>query len=159
MKYIPHDRDVEIRGPNSRISTGLSGSRFPRRQQRGQAPNDLPHPEELLALAGKLIEARDIRSGCLPSSIFGEPGWDMLLALYRADGAGYRMTVSHMCRASQAPATTALRWIDNLIQLNMVLRRENPLDGRVVFIEMTPQTRRAIEHYLMEVWVRFYSSD
>ena len=110
-------------------------------------------------LAEKISTIRAARSGVFPAGLFGEPGWDMLLALYQASGAQQRMTVTHMCDASHAPTTTALRWIENLVQLGMVFRRANPLDGRVVFIEMAAEAHRTVESYLMEVWVTFYSSN
>lgn len=83
----------------------------------------------------------------------------MLLALYQATAAEHRMTSTNMCDVSQAPATTALRWIENLVQLGMVTRREHPLDRRIIYIEMTPDTFSDISDYLMEIYVRTYSSE
>lgn len=158
MKHITHDRDAKSRDLSTRTSGETCGS-IPPRARRATDSNHPPHAEELFRLAQKISATREVRGRTFSATIFGEPGWDMLLALYRAAGTGHRMTVTHMCDASEVPATTALRWIENLVQLGMVYRRDNPLDARVVFIEMTPDTYRTIEGYLMEVWVKFYSPE
>ncbi len=80
----------------------------------------------------------------------------MLLALYEADTAGHRMTISNLCYSSQAPDTTALRWLDKLVELNLIHRRKNPLDARIVFIELEPGAKSAIRSYLCELWFKLY---
>jgi DNA-binding MarR family transcriptional regulator len=96
------------------------------------------------------------RADFLSADLFAEPGWEMLLALYEANCAGHRMTSTNLCSASNAPPTTALRWLDNLAELGLVRRRKNPLDGRIVFIELEPNARTAIEAYLCDAWMLFY---
>lgn len=125
----------------------------------GQAPGRVtPHAEDLLAMAESISSSRTRRKHFLAADLFGEPAWEMLLALYRADVMGYRMTVSNLCRASDAPSTTALRWIERLEELGMVMRRKNPLDQRVVFIEFTAETRDQMQNYLSETWKKLFVS-
>lgn len=113
-------------------------------------------PQELVELARRIVAARRRREKFFSGDLFSEPGWEMLLALYDANCAGHRLTSTNLCRASNAPPTTALRWLDNLIQLDLVSRRGNPLDARVVFIELKPHARTAIEAYLSDFWVLMY---
>lgn len=117
-----------------------------------------PAPEELLVLARRISAARNRRKKYLAGELFAEPGWEMLLALYEADAAGHRRTVSNLCYSSKAPDTTALRWLDKLSELNLVRRSKNPLDARMVFIELEPCARNAIQSYLCELWVDIYGT-
>jgi DNA-binding MarR family transcriptional regulator len=102
---------------------------------------------ELLALARATLRARRIRNQHLPSSMFGEPGWEMLLWLYIVDNSGARQTVSRLCKASGAPATTAMRWIDYLEKQKYVTRGESPTDRRIVYLDLTASGREAVESY------------
>lgn len=131
------------------------GSKLPARGEEGH----LPTPSQLMALAKRLSAARSRRKDFLAPSLFGEPGWDMLLALYNAELGGYRMTVSRLCEASDGPATTALRWLATLGELDLVRRLKNPLDCRVIFIELQPAARFAIEAYLSDFWNSLFAPE
>ena len=80
--------------------------------------------------------------------MFGEPAWDMMLALYVAEQEGGRLTVSRLAKLSEAPLTTAIRWIDYLDQARLISRRTHPTDARVVIIELTETARDKLETYL-----------
>jgi len=101
----------------------------------------------LVKVARSVIEARHHRTHALPPAIFGEPAWDMLLALYtRPRSEGER--VSNLSLSSGTPATTTLRWIDYLEREGFVTRRSCPTDKRVVFIQLTDKASDAIGTYL-----------
>lgn len=117
-----------------------------------------PSPEGLLDLASKLHKSRVRRGVFFSPDLFSEPGWEMLFALYRADAAGHRLTVSNLCFASQGPDTTALRWIDKLLELHLVFKKKNPLDARSYFIELEPEARIAVHAYLLDQWLTFYGA-
>ena len=75
-----------------------------------------------------------------------------MLALYIAEGEGCRLKVSDLCNESGVPPTTALRWIDRLVQLKMVRRRPHPLDARAIFVEIDADTTRKMNGYLEKIW-------
>lgn len=107
--------------------------------------------EEMFAVARNKINARHLRYRHFPDRMFGEPAWDMLLSLYVTFSSEAQQTVSNLCSYSGAPATTALRWIDYLEKQGFVTRRSNPIDLRVVFIELSAKGRDAIEAYLADL--------
>ena len=111
-----------------------------------------PSFDQLVGFAAALSSARWQRSQFLNSSLFGEPGWDMLLALFCAEGKGQRLTVSDLCVASESPQTTALRWLDRLKQLDFVERHPSRADGRIVYVILKPAAHKAIEAYLLKIW-------
>lgn len=138
--FLPHVRD-----PNAPTAWESLGS-----LSASASCSGLP-AEEMFALARSKIKARDLRYRHLPKSMFGEPAWDMLLSLYVTFRSHARQTVSNLCVSSASPATTALRWIDYLERQEFVTRRNNPLDLRVVFIELTAKGRDAVEAYLADL--------
>lgn len=97
-----------------------------------------------------LIKARRLRASYLPADLFADPAWDMLLDLLQAEIVQHRVPVSSLCIAAAVPATTALRWIKTMTDRGLLLRRNDPHDGRRVFIEMAPTTSAAIRRYFQE---------
>ncbi len=110
--------------------------------------NPVEIPTELLRLAMNHHATRDARTSYFDASIFGEAAWDILLALYIAQGRGYSMKVSDACYEARVPPTTALRWLDHLVQTGMVERRENAMDSRSVLVRITPAAAIQMNQYL-----------
>ena len=107
-------------------------------------------PEALTQLARQMLLARRRRTRMFNKCMFGEPAWDMLLALYVGASAGPRYSVSRLSDLSGSPPTTALRWLDYLAKEQLVVRAPNPTDRRSDFIEITDKGRTALEQYLSE---------
>lgn len=96
----------------------------------------------------EVLRARRRRDAYFSARLFGDPAWDMILELYRAGLAQQKLSVSSLCLASGAPATTALRWITALQRDGLIDRHSDPLDGRRVFVMLTDEGRRAMRDYL-----------
>lgn len=115
-----------------------------------------PTQEQLVKLAKRLRDMRKSRTRFFAEDLFGEPGWDMILALYISDVEGYRLKVTDLMNESQATPTTALRWIDRLHELGLVRRRENPLDRRSHFLEMPSDGVRKTHALLETIWATYF---
>lgn len=96
-----------------------------------------------------IIRARRLRENFLGSTLFSDPAWDMLLALFLAELRQQRVTTTELIRATSASRTTALRWIDALEQDGLIGRRNAPLDGRKYFVELSQRGSTALKE-----WVR-----
>lgn len=136
------------------LATGISGT--PRDPNGGMlARSRMPHSASdratLCALARTSLRARRLRNRYLPRLLFGEPAWEMLLALYLSSFGEARQTISRLSRSSGAPPTTAQRWINYIIRAGFASRSVNPTDKRVTFIDLTDKGREAIEAYLSEL--------
>jgi DNA-binding MarR family transcriptional regulator len=107
-------------------------------------------PERLADLARAILAERRRRVRSFDASIFGEPAWDILLALFGSEPFG-RQTIGQLIRWTGVPQTTALRWIAYLEDQGLVLRRPHPTDLRTVFIELSPTGREQLAGYLTEV--------
>jgi DNA-binding MarR family transcriptional regulator len=114
-----------------------------------------PTRAELVAFAKRISAMRSCRSSFLNDDLLGEPGYDMLLALFIANAEEHSLTVSDLTRASGVPSTTALRWMATLQEKGLTRRRLNNLDARMVFIELEPEGRDQVAAFLEKALIQF----
>jgi DNA-binding MarR family transcriptional regulator len=98
-----------------------------------------------------IIKARVLRRELFSSDLFADPAWDMLLELYALTCEGARISVSKLSFAAGVPPTTALRWIDKLDAEGLVVRFEDPLDARRVWISLSDAGYSAMETFAERV--------
>ena len=101
--------------------------------------------------ARQIRYSRDLRAELFDQNIFGEPAWDILLALYTIDGDRRRLNTRELCELASVALTTALRWLDSLEEQGMVSRAPNPFDQRMVYVELADKGRTAMDHYLSQM--------
>ena len=118
-----------------------------------------PSTRQLIKMVKRVRAARRARDDFFDASLFGEPAWDMLLALYLASAEQYRLTISNLVNESEATATTALRWICRFEQLGMLLRRQNPFDNRSHFVELRPEALEKMTILLENMWTKQFPFD
>ena len=94
-----------------------------------------------------LQRARARRGEFMNPRLFADPAWDMLIELYACELAQRRTTVTDLTVASGVPQTTALRWISALQKDGLVVRRNDPLDGRRIFISLTEKGSNALRQF------------
>lgn len=102
-------------------------------------------------LVMSIIRARRMRGHFFDDSLFADPAWDMMLELFHSELLHQRVATSTLCAAAAVPATTALRWLTNLVEKGICVRRDDPLDGRRVYIELTPTTSKAMGRYMSKL--------
>jgi hypothetical protein len=113
---------------------------------RGSRP-PLPDPR----LVRRIIRQRQLRSRYFPRELFGDPAWDMLLDLTAARAEHVRVSVTSLCIASGVPATTALRWISQLMQAGLLLRLDDETDRRRAFLTLSDHGVEAVARYFSDV--------
>jgi DNA-binding MarR family transcriptional regulator len=127
----------------------LSSAPLPESTSKPVEPGD--GPAVAAETVRRIIRARRLRSTYLPADLFADPAWDMLLDLLQAEIVQHRVPVSSLCIAAAVPPTTALRWIKSMTEQGLLIRRDDPHDGRRVFIELASTTSAALRHYFAEV--------
>lgn len=101
-------------------------------------------------------DIRSVRQDYFPPELFGEPAWDILLDLYEAKLAQFRLAVSKVCVGSSLPSTTALRWLNALEKHGFVQREQDTADGRRVFVEITPKAVEAMDSLFATIEDRLF---
>ena len=92
-----------------------------------------------------------MREKMLDRKLFGEPGWDMLLALYCLPTRGEKLGITALSLASAGSQTTALRWQSILMEDGLIERHEDQADGRRSFVQLTDRGRNLLEDYLLRL--------
>lgn len=109
----------------------------------------LPDPR----MVRKLIAARRARSRFFDAALFADPAWDMLLDLVAAHGDGRQVSVTSLCIAAEVPATTALRWLKQMVDTGIFRRIADETDRRRAFIALSDSALEAMSRYFAEVEV------
>ena len=94
-----------------------------------------------------MFETRKARSRLFPASMFSDPAWDMLIALYIAEQAP---AAADLARSISASVTTAMRWIEILETHKLIVREQSPTDRRAHTIRLSEQARNSLDSLLSE---------
>lgn len=124
----------------------LRTTRLP--EHHGEAKTDLADDRMLATLARHILKFRRSRDTIFGDGIFADPAWDMLLDLFVSAYDRRQVSVSSLCIAAAAPATTALRWITTLEQDGLVWKAPDPRDGRRIYVSLTEEGLQKITRVL-----------
>ena len=133
----------DFRGPETVMAFGA-----------GQPPltaarTALPDPR----MVRQMIANRQARMRFFDPELFGDPAWDMLLDLTAAHGEGARVSVTSLCIAAGVPATTALRWLSQMVESGIFVRVPDPADRRRAFIALSERAMAAMAGYFASLRV------
>ena len=103
---------------------------------------------EVVATLRSLISSRRLRDRFFQDARFGEPAWDILLDLALAWYENKSVSASSVCIASGVPMSTAMRWINEMVEANLIERWIDPTDGRRNLVQIAPATRNAMLRYI-----------
>lgn len=106
--------------------------------------------EQLIKLAGRIVEARKQRKRFFNPDLFGETAWDMLLVLYMLDVRGPRLTIGRLADFVGSPSSSAVRWLTTLESQQLIRRESHPSDARSSFVRLSEKARELLEAYLSE---------
>jgi Winged helix DNA-binding domain len=109
----------------------------------------LPDPR----MVRQMIANRQARTRFFDPELFGDPAWDMLLDLTAAHGEGARVSVTSLCIAAGVPATTALRWLTQMVESGIFQRVPDPADRRRAFIALSDKAITAMAGYFASLRV------
>lgn len=104
---------------------------------------------ELQALAGQLLRLRHMRQELLPVDASG-PAWDLLLALFDADGEQGPFSVGDLAARANVARTTTVRWLRQLELHGLASVASDRQDKRLVRAAITEAGRQAMESVLAE---------
>lgn len=113
---------------------------------------DVPNPAAECATVDEkgiraIRHARALRRKYFDARLFSDPAWDMLLDLYEAELGQRKISIGSLGLGADIPPTTALRWVNHLLDMGLVQRRNDPVDGRRVFISLSDKGLKAMQGY------------
>lgn len=113
---------------------------------RGVSP-PLPDPR----LVRQVIANRQARARFFDAELFADPAWDMLLDLTAAHAEHTRVSVTSLCIAAGVPATTALRWVKQMVESGIFERIADSSDKRRAFIALSDRSVSAMAQYFAAI--------
>lgn len=120
-------------------------------------PADIPR-EELTRLACRIYDSRRLRMRFFENNLFGEPVWDMLLALYCLPSRNFHPSVTGLCHVANVAATTGLRWCGVMEQKGLIDRAADPLDARRAHVVLSARGADLMGAYLSTIYHKFTSA-
>jgi DNA-binding MarR family transcriptional regulator len=124
----PAHQELQPNGA-SQVQIGLSGS----------VHNDVRRARALRSLRRKL----------LGSNYYSGPSFEILLHLYDYHLRQLRNTVGNIVDGAGIPMTTTLRWIDRLAREGLLVTKDDPLDARRKYVELTPDAVELMTRYFV----------
>lgn len=100
-----------------------------------------PDPDVVRQLIRQRAKCRQM----FGNDLVANPVWDMLLDLLAAYCEGRQISVTSLCIAAAVPQTTALSWINRMLAAGMIVRTEDQIDRRRVFIRLN---RATLDHLI-----------
>jgi DNA-binding MarR family transcriptional regulator len=107
--------------------------------------------EDLIAVARFSLEARQARVEHFSPAMFGEPAWDLLLALYLTEADTPAPALSSLAKTAGIAITTAFRWIDYLEEKRLIERERSSDDARALTVALSEEGRARLEGYFAGV--------
>ena len=118
-------------------------------------PNSLPPSRYLSAVRFSQVQTakkeRARRAVYLPSELFAEPAWDILLELYAFELVARMVNESELGERINVPATTTSRWLKVLDAQDLIARSVDPNDASQVRVVLTQRALEALEGYFSDV--------
>jgi len=109
-------------------------------------------PRPILEVRGGTIETlqmmRSIRSIRDRVSDLSDSGWRIIIDLALAARENRRVQFSSACAASGLPPTTGQRLLTYMVERGLVIRSNDPRDGRRIFVELSDEAEAMLEKFL-----------
>lgn len=101
-----------------------------------------------LVVAERIYAERRRRDEHFPPDLFGEPAWDLLLAMLTARAGGKPMILCRAYKAAGVTDTTGRRLLDRLEAEGLITRRRAPRSRKMRIVELTDSAVEQLVHYL-----------
>ena len=114
----------------------------------GRADNPVTARDQARAWADRLYAERRRRDALFPDGLFGEPAWDLLLAMFTAREKGQAMILCRAYKAAGVSDTTGRRLLDRMEEEGLITRRRAPRSRKMRIVELTDLAVERLIDYL-----------
>lgn len=109
-------------------------------RQLERTPGATARQGDAADMARRIGDQRKVRGVYFPAGLFGEPAWDLILALYMAQAEGEEIHSYALFRAAGVAPSTGLRLLEKLEAASMIARSPSESDRRQVLVRFTEAT-------------------
>lgn len=113
-----------------------------------QATSNWRSESELLAAVELVSHLRSLRTKYLPPRLLGEPAWDILLRLLRAELVDEAVTTEQLSEAARLPVEVSNRWIDALVESGLCSWLGGANDPQV---KLTPEGDAVLRDFFVQM--------
>tara|TARA_R110000824_G_scaffold17142_9_gene70043 strand:+ start:1767 stop:2249 length:483 start_codon:yes stop_codon:yes gene_type:complete len=112
--------------------------------------NDDLNRLDLIDRAKKYLHWGRLKSQTLDAGngLFADSCWNMCLDIYICGLKDERVTVSAIAHSSGIPMTTAMRYINVMVEQGLIEKTPNPADNRMIFVSASLECMTKIENLL-----------
>jgi hypothetical protein len=98
-------------------------------------------PADLIDRAQKCLQWGRLKSAALDAGngLFADACWNMCLDIYICGLKDEQVTVSAIAHSSGIPMTTAMRYINVMVEQGLLEKSPNPADNRMIFVAVSPE--------------------
>jgi hypothetical protein len=114
---------------------------------RPPANHELEADARLAVKVRRLLIDRERRKNIFPAELFADPAWDILLNLYASHLEQHRETITGLISLAGVPTTTGLRWLHKLVDENLLILSNDPLDQRRKWVMLSPSCLASLRTY------------
>jgi CheY-like chemotaxis protein/DNA-binding MarR family transcriptional regulator len=118
-----------------------------------------PSADDLRLFIRSLVKSRHTRAKFFNPDLFAGPAWDILIDLAEAALHNHSVPTSSACAGTNAPLSTALRYVNQLVDAGLVRRQIDPVDKRRTLLELEPQALASMTRYLTASWTLHQQQD
>jgi DNA-binding MarR family transcriptional regulator len=155
MRAFPEDEVTASKQANLAKLDSLQDQLDDLRNRLMEHPSAAPADKAELGLAQEIVLLRQRRATVFGNSdLFGEPAWEIFLALYSTHEAQQKLSVTGVCEEARLPLATGLRWIDKLEKEGWVYRAADPVDRRRSWLNLTERALNVMRDYLAGLSLR-----
>ena len=106
---------------------------------------------DLISRAEKYLNWGRLKSRILDSGngLFANSCWNMCLDIFICDLKEQRITVSSIAHSSGIPMTTAMRYINVMVEQGLLHKTPNSADNRMIFVSVSEDCSEKIRELLM----------
>lgn len=129
----------------------IADSRNEMDKEQPASSEELTH-SDLIERAQKYLLWGRRKSATLDNGngLFADSCWNMCLDIYICGLKEERVTVSSIAHSSGIPMTTAMRYINVMVEQGLIQKTQNPDDNRMTFVSVSPDCMDRIRTLLCD---------
>jgi DNA-binding MarR family transcriptional regulator len=117
----------------------------------GEEPHAIPEGFDFRFGVRSARSLRRLRRQIFGGDMYSGPAWEILLHLFESHVLERRDTIGNVTDGTELPGATVLRWLSRLEQERLIHLRDDHLDRRRRYVELTASGAELMSRYFSGV--------